>query len=151
MRPHISLLLTISAILCSFALPLRGQTDELKFSAVCESGQTLYYKVTSNNEPYTVEITSETSSFPNYSEMPYGNLDIPSSITHNSKIYSVTSIGKEAFSNCRGLTSVTISNSVTNIGDLAFNGCWGLKKLTFRIQLRPLVTWHFAHVLALRQ
>ncbi len=129
MRPHISLLI-ISAILCSFALPLRGQTDELKFSAVCESGQTLYYKVTSNNEPYTVEITSETSSLPNYSEKPYGNLDIPSSITHNSKIYSVTSIGENAFSWCDRLTSVTIPNSVTNIGKEAFSDC---RKLTLVI------------------
>ncbi|MBQ1654143.1 MAG: hypothetical protein II060_10165, partial [Bacteroidales bacterium] len=36
------------------------------FSAVCESGQTLYYDITSNTEPYTVEITSENTSEPYY-------------------------------------------------------------------------------------
>ena len=51
---------------------------------------------------------------------------IPSSVTYNSKTYSVTSIGNWAFSSCSGLTSVTIPNSVTSIGDCAFWGCSGL-------------------------
>ena len=36
---------------------------------------------------------------------------------------SVTSIGRNAFYNCTGLTAVTIPNSVTSIGDYAFYGC----------------------------
>ena len=43
---------------------------------------------------------------------------------------SVTSIGKYAFYNCSGLTSVTIGNSVTSIGDYAFYGCTGLTSVT---------------------
>ena len=43
---------------------------------------------------------------------------------------SVTSIGSEAFSGCKGLTSVTISNSVTSIGGSAFQGCTGLTSIT---------------------
>ena len=39
---------------------------------------------------------------------------------------SVTSIGKYAFRNCSGLTSVTILDSVTSIGDGAFSYCSGL-------------------------
>ena len=38
----------------------------------------------------------------------------------------LTNIGYQAFRDCSGLTSVTISNSVTSIGETAFYGCSGL-------------------------
>jgi hypothetical protein len=43
---------------------------------------------------------------------------------------SVTSIGVQAFFDCRTLTSVTIPNSVTNIGQEAFEGCSSLTNVT---------------------
>ena len=43
---------------------------------------------------------------------------------------SVTSIGKGAFEECTGLTSITIPDSVTSIGDSAFGGCTGLASIT---------------------
>ena len=43
---------------------------------------------------------------------------------------SVTSIGWGAFVGCYGLTSVTIPNSVTSIGQSAFEGCSGLTSIT---------------------
>ena len=42
---------------------------------------------------------------------------------------SVTSIGEYAFRTCSGLTSVTIPGSVTSIGNNAFWGCFGLTKV----------------------
>ena len=59
-----------------------------------------------------------------------GDITIPSSINVNEVEYSVTSIGKEAFSYCSGLTSVTIPNSVTSIGDGTFCFCKGLTSVT---------------------
>ena len=53
-------------------------------------------------------------------------LIIPSE--YNSK--PVTSIGSDAFSNCTGLTSITIPDSVTSIGDNAFYNCSGLNRVT---------------------
>ena len=43
---------------------------------------------------------------------------------------SVTSIGEYAFYGCSGLTSLTIPSSVTSIGYYAFSGCSGLTSLT---------------------
>ena len=56
----------------------------------------------------------------NYSALT--SVDIPESVTNNNVTYSVTSIGKDAFRNCSGLTSVTVPNSVTSIGSSAFYG-----------------------------
>lgn len=43
---------------------------------------------------------------------------------------SVTSIGRNAFEGCTGLTSVNIPNGVTSIGDYAFEGCTNLTDVT---------------------
>ena len=43
---------------------------------------------------------------------------------------SVTTIGDDAFMNCRSLTSVTIGNSVTTIGEYAFCSCDSLTSVT---------------------
>ena len=59
-----------------------------------------------------------------------GEVVIPESVEHEGTAYSVTSIGKSAFSYCLGLTSVTIGNSVTSIGFGAFYSCNGLTSVT---------------------
>ena len=59
-----------------------------------------------------------------------GDIVIPESITFENSIYSVTSIGADAFMECNGLTSVTLPNSVTSIGDKAFFLCNILTSVT---------------------
>ncbi len=44
---------------------------------------------------------------------------------------SVTSIGSSAFRGCTNLTSVTIGDGVTSIGSLAFSSCTSLTSVTF--------------------
>ncbi len=96
------------------------------FSAVCSSGQTLFYTITSNEEPYTVQIVSENSSSPYYTTNPTGNLVFPESVEYNGIIYSVTGVGNYAFSGCSGLSTVTIPTSITYFGYEAFVECSGL-------------------------
>jgi hypothetical protein len=55
-----------------------------------------------------------------------GALIIPATIEGK----PVTSIGKEAFSRCDNLTSVTIPDSVTSIGKYAFSSCSDLTSIT---------------------
>ena len=81
------------------------------------------YSVNDDNTTVTV------AGYPSGNE-PTGDLTIPESVTFRGCPYPVTSIGDEAFDECSGLTSVTITNSVTSIGDGAFRGCWGLTSVT---------------------
>ena len=87
-----------------------------------ESG--LYYNITSNTVPYTVEVTRGGS-------VSYaGNRTIPSSVTYQGITYTVTGIGDMAFANGSNLYSVTIPNTVTYIGNWAFQSCTRLTSVT---------------------
>src|SRR5574344_1445398 len=59
-----------------------------------------------------------------------GSVTIPDEVTYDNVTSSVKTIGDDAFSNCTGLTSVTIPNSVTSIGDKTFVSCTGLTSVT---------------------
>ena len=59
-----------------------------------------------------------------------GNIVIPDEVTYMNRTRKVTSIGDEAFRECKKLTSVTIPNSVTSIGNYAFYECFSLTSVT---------------------
>ena len=82
----------------------------------------IYYNILSEEEK-TVEVTYRGNYSDSYSNEYTGSVVIPESVTYNGATYSVTSIGKEAFSGCIWLRSITIPNSVTSIGEFAFHGC----------------------------
>src|ERR1035437_3034856 len=66
------------------------------------------YNITSTVSPYSVTVISGVS----YT----GDLVIPSTVSHNDTVFSVTSIYSNDFNGSNGLTSVSIPNSVTSIG-----------------------------------
>ena len=89
--------------------------DKFAVSAGAESDEDFRYNVFYDG---TVEITGYSGD----NEI----INIPSTI--NDK--KVTSIGDYAFSDCSGLTSITIPDSVTSIGNCAFYSCSSLKNIT---------------------
>ena len=88
----------------------------------------IYYNITDATNK-TVEVTYRGGYSYEYSDEYTGNIVIPESVACDGNIYSVTSIGYEAFAYCRGLTSVEIGNSVTSIGEMAFWSCDGLASI----------------------
>ena len=84
------------------------------------AGREIYYNI--NSDGSTLTVTYRGISYNQYYNNYLGKIVIPETVTYSGKTYSVTTIGKEAFRGCRGLTSVTIPNSVTSIGKDAFYG-----------------------------
>ena len=111
-------LATIATLLCS-----------LTASAEDFSVDGIYYDITSSTK-LTVAVTYQGGSYSSYSNEYSGAVTIPSTVTYNSKTYSVTSIGGNAFRNCLSLTSITIPEGVTSIGDEAFCNCSSLTAIT---------------------
>ena len=131
MKRVLSIRKGVLALLLALSLGM-GTAYAYNFSAICSTGQTLYYNITDATNHY-VEITCPgSSSWSGYTQ-PTGNIELPSYVTHNGVTYTVTAIGYKAFFNCSGLTgSLTIPNTVTSIGHLAFQGCSGFHgSLTF--------------------
>ncbi|MBO4741796.1 MAG: leucine-rich repeat domain-containing protein, partial [Bacteroidales bacterium] len=114
---------------CLWAATTSLWADNYDFSAVCETGQTLYYAYNDGVGGESVCVVLE-DLMGGYTVAPTGNLVIPSSVSDGNYTYAVTSIGMGAFFNCGELTSVTIPNSVTSIGEYAFYQCEGLTSVT---------------------
>ena len=87
----------------------------------------IYYNLDETNN--TAEVTYEGDVYTYYNEYN-GSVSIPESITCNSKVYTVTSVGYAAFQGCSDLTSVTIPKNVTTISKHAFIDCSGLTSVT---------------------
>ena len=73
-----------------------GKGSAYDFSAVCETGQTLYYNIIGANE---VELTYPSLGWEGFN-LPTGNITLPEIVEYNGLPYAVTKISNDAFFNC---------------------------------------------------
>ena len=94
-----------------------------------EGTESLCFKITDVTNRTLEVITNKEFSNTQYT----GDIIIPDTVylfyDWDAIPYRVTSVGKNAFSECGGITSVTIPSSMTNIGDYAFYNCDGITSI----------------------
>ena len=121
---------TLRTVLFVLLLGVVGMTKgyAYDFSAVCETGQTLYYSITDAENHY-VELTCPGdpgwNGWDGYTK-PTGDIILPEEVEYDGVTYTLTTIGDYAFYDCTGLTSVGIPNTVTSMGYGVFDYCSGL-------------------------
>ena len=101
-------------LLVMMLLPMMAMADAVEIDGI-------YYNLITKGK--IAEVTNNPNKYS-------GSVAIPEKVQYEGTEYSVTSIGNRAFSDCYGLTSVTIGNNVTSIGDWAFSWCSGLPSIT---------------------
>lgn len=100
--------------------------------------QTVYDSFVVNGVVYTTTSDNTVAVTSNYYGTYSGDITIPATVTHtvysNYEIitltFKVTSIEDYAFSDCSGLTSITLPSTLRTIGSNAFYGCTGLTSVT---------------------
>lgn len=130
-------------------LGMVGKMYAYDFSAVCETGQTLYYNIIDAENLY-VELTypmhyNYYDPWGNYTK-PTGYIILPNQIEYESLTYSVKSIGERTFYECSGLTdNLSIPNSVTSIGNSAFINCYLLSTITIPNSVNSIGSFAFSN------
>ncbi len=120
------------------------ESHAFDFAAI-NNGDTIYYNITSNVSPKSVEVTYKSAN--SYT----GSISIPSLVTYNTVNYPVTKIGNQAFAFCSGLTSVSIPLSVLQIGDSAFYFCSNLSNINLPQSITDIGDSAFFHCSALTE
>lgn len=101
---------------------IKPSTPSLKVGTkVTDKKTKAVYKVTGKNTIEYVKTTSKAKS-----------ITIPATVTVNGVKCQVTSIAVKAFVNNKKLTKVVIPTSIRNIGKQAFSGCKNLKSITIK-------------------
>lgn len=98
----------IKKILCTIVLLVTLSAYAYDFKA-----DGIYYNILDVKNK-TVEVTLESDN--SYS----GDIVVPFTVSYQSSLYTVTTIGSNAFHGCINLGKVTLPESIINIGDFAF-------------------------------
>ena len=96
-----------------------------------EFTRTTYITFISNNLEYKLLYTSPNQAeIIGYTTTPTGVLNIPATVSHKGKDYSVITIAEEVFAECSGLTELVFPESLRTIGAHAFHYCQDLTSIT---------------------
>ena len=103
------------------------------FNAVSPSGHRLYYTITSNTAPRTVEVVSPTGNgYSGYTE-PTGNVVVPETVTYAGNTYRVEGLAARAFYRCTQISTLSLPTSLKYIGDHACYDNYALRSITIPI------------------
>ena len=97
-----------------------------------------------NEETMTAEVIAKRNGYE-------GDIIIPEAVVSNRASYLVTSIGKNAFFDCKSLTSITLPDSIKSIGFGAFMSCESLSKITLPDNVKSLESYAFYHCSSLTE
>ncbi len=132
----------------TLSLPLFTNTGKQRYCVTLSNGGTSDYSFTTGTLADWIQITDKdgsqvvnggTVSLITTSKKDLKQVVVPATLKIQGHKLKVTSIGKNAFRNCRKLKRITIGSNVQNIGSGAFRSCSKLKKIIFQTkQLRKL-------------
>ena len=117
-----------------------ASAQNFDFSAVCETGQTLYYSIVGDSK---IEVSRPAPNWQGYSQ-PTGHLVVPDMVEHEGTMYSVVSIGYKAFYQCYNLSSVELPNSLSAIQEQAFHQT-GLTSIEIPNSVTIIMAWAFSN------
>ena len=86
----------------------------------------IYYNISSDS---TLEVTFKGNYDTQYTEY-FDTVSIPTYVSYNNNLYTVTSVGNNAFYNCKTVTTVNLPESINSIKSYAFCNCIKLDSIT---------------------
>lgn len=150
----LSMILAISMVLTFLpvsAIPAfaADESSAQPMSGICGyNGSNLTYTLTQNNKDddnptYTLKIEGigKMAYYDSSAKVPWNSYR--ASITKAEIGDGVTSICNSAFSNCSGLSSISLPQSLTSIGSSAFYGCSSLTSITIPENVTSIPSWAF--------
>lgn len=110
----------------------------------------IYYNLIGTRRAFVTH--SEWQTDGNGPSKPYiGRVVIPSQISHDGRIYTVVSVGQNAFAGCEGLTSVQLPSTVRAVSACAFLGCTSLRQVSMPATILSINPCSFTGCTSLQQ